>query len=279
VPAGGSFTGHVIVGNGTRRTLRFFVSAVDGLTGQTSGAVYANRQDPIRETARWVTPAVRAVSVSSKRHARIGFTVRVPPGTPAGQYLAGLAVEDAAPKVSSSRPGFQIKQVRRTVVGVLVKVPGPSRFIPKLSSLAIKELPGPHAASVQVGLGNAGRQLGKPTLRVALAGPDGYHRTLNRRLDTILGHDTITYPYAWPDNLASGRYDVTATLTHHGQTATRHAIVQLGQGLRGTTTPPRTPDTTPDDGGTPWLLLGGILAAGLAGGLALRRRPTTRSNA
>jgi hypothetical protein len=274
VPAGGSVTRQVIVGNTSKRAMRFFVSPVDGLTGQTSGAVYANRQDAVRETARWVTPAVDSLSLQRDRRTRVGFTVRVPAGTPAGQYLAGMAVEDASPKVASPRQGFQVKQVRRTVVGVLVRVPGPLDFTPALSSLDIKELPGPRAAAVEVGLGNAGRQLGKPTLKVALAGPDGYRRTLTRRLDTILGEDRIAYPYAWPDSLAKGRYDVTATLSYDGKSVTRHAVVELGRDLRGTAAPPAP---AASGGGTPWLLLGGVLAAGLAGGLVLRRRPTNGS--
>jgi hypothetical protein len=273
MPAGTSATRHLIVGNGTRRTKRFFVSPVDGLTGQTSGAVYANRQDRVRKAARWVTPAIRMLSVPARSHARVGFTVRVPAGTQAGQYLAGLAVEDATPQVSAARPGFQVKQVRRTVVGVLVTVPGHQRFQPRLTSLDIKELPGPHAASVQVGLANAGQKLAKPRLEVALEGPDAYRRTLSRRLDTVLPGDTITYPYAWADSLASGRYEVTATLSADGRSVTRHAVVQLGGDLRGTAAGPRTANT---GGGTPWALLAGVLGAGLLGGLALRSRPSER---
>jgi LPXTG-motif cell wall-anchored protein len=273
MPAGRSAMRHVVVGNGTRRAMRFFVSPVDGLTGQTSGAVYANRQDRVRKAARWLTPAARTLELAAGRHARVGFTVRVPAGTPAGQYLAGMAVEDATPQVSAARPGFQVKQVRRTVVGVLVTVPGQQRFQPRLTGLDIKELPGPHAASVQVGLANGGHKLAKPRLEVALVGPDAYRRTLSRRLDTVLPGDAITYPYAWADSLASGRYDVTATLSGDGRTVTRHAVVQLGSDLRGTAAAPRTVNT---GRGTPWALLAGVLGAGLLGGLALRRRPSER---
>lgn len=271
--AGGSAARAVEVTNRTRHTLRFHVSAVDGVTGVTSGAVYENRDVPRRETGTWVTPGASRLTVPARSRVRVPFEVRIPAGARPGQYLAGLAVEDAAAKLSGRR-GFRVREILRTVVGVLVRVPGPQRFVPTLSSLAITELPGPHVASVKVGLGNAGRRLGKPTLKVALTGPDGYHRTVTRRLDTILGQDAIAYPLAWPDDLAAGDYDVTATLSFQGASVTRHASAHLGSPLRGTATAPHTL-TAGGGSGTPWLLLAGVLVAGLLGGLLLRRRPQT----
>ena len=275
VRPGHAYTGHVTVDNHARKTLRFDVSAVDGLTGQTSGSVYANRQDPVTRSGRWLKSAIRHLSIVPGRSATIDFTVRVPAGTQPGQYLSGLAIEDTTPKAVAQSGGVHVKEILRSVVGVLVKVPGPSHFQPTLSSLKLEELQGPHVGSVQVGLGNSGRHLAKPRLKIALRGPDGYRRTLTRHLDTVLGADAITYPDAWPDNLAKGRYDVTATLSGRGRSVTKHAVVQLGSNLRGTESVAPIPGSKSS---LPWWLFGVVLVVGLAGGVVLRRRPRTDSN-
>lgn len=277
LPAGGSTTQRVEVENRSGRPLRFVVSAVDGLTGTTSGAVYASRGVPVREAGRWVLPAARGLTLRPHGRARVALVVRLPAGTPPGQYLAGLAVEDRRPRVSSTR-GFRVRTVVRAVVGVLVQIPGRARFVPRLGGLGIRELGGPRVASVQVRLGNAGRRLGRPVLKVVLRGPRGYRRTVVRRLDTILAGDTITYPVAWPDGLAAGSYDVTATLRHGAAVARRHARVQLGTTLRGLRAEV-PPAASPRAGGpAPWQFLV-VLVTGIAGGIAVRRRPHERSAA
>ena len=52
VAAGGSFGDRALVGNTSDTSITVIVSPVDGLTGATSGAVYANRQDKITKAAR-----------------------------------------------------------------------------------------------------------------------------------------------------------------------------------------------------------------------------------
>ena len=84
-----------------------------------------------------------------------------------------------------------------------------------------------------VKLGDNGHALGKPRLRVSIAGPKHYAMSLTRNLDTLLPGDLIAYPFAWPDNLASGKYRITAQLTGGGKTATKTVTITLKRGLRG----------------------------------------------
>ena len=200
--AGTTITDALVIKNHTAASVSLIVSPVDGLTGQTSGAVYANRQDKVFKAGLWVTPSVSALTLAGNTSRTVSFTVTIPKTATAGDHLAGIAVENTVPVQSSN--GFAIKQILRNVIGVRVIVPGKATFIPKLSSLGIEQIGATGIGSVTVGLANSGLQLAKPTLTVALNGPSGYARTLKRNLDTILPGDTITYPFAWPGHPAQG---------------------------------------------------------------------------
>jgi Bacterial protein of unknown function (DUF916) len=256
----------LVVTNHGNASVSLAVSPVDGLTGQTSGSVYANRTDPIRKAGRWVTPAVSALTLAAGATRTIDFTVAIPAGTVAGDHLAGIAVENTVPTESSN--GFAIKQILRNVIGVLVVVPGKATFVPSLSSLGIQQIGATGIGSVTVGLGNSGLLLAHPTLAVSLSGPSGYQRSQTRVLDTVLPGDTITYPFAWPDVLAKGDYNVTATLTGGGTSVSMTRSVNLGAALAGVTHPLPTATTTQaaTSGMQWWMWLAILLAAAIAFG-------------
>jgi hypothetical protein len=207
---GATFTGEVVVGNTTKSAMRLAISSVDGLTATTSGAVYAGRRARRRHAARWLTSSIRKLSLTPGATATVSFTIRVPVRATAGDHLAGLAVEDVTPSPHGN--GFGVTQVMRSVVGVLVTVPGAARFTPMVSAAQIRRVTGTRSSEVVVRLGNVGRRLGHPRLSVTLAGPRGYRRTVRRRLDTLLPHSAISFPVPWPDRLAVGTYDVTVVL-------------------------------------------------------------------
>ena len=275
VTPGASFTDQVIVGNSSDQPIDVIVSPVDGVTGQTSGAVYANRQDPVRETGAWITVGVTALTVAPHQEVPVAFTARVPSDAAPGDHLAGLAFEDANPQTSGG--SVQVKKIMRTVVGVQLRVSGPATFHADVDRVALQSLGSPGAATAVVTVGNDGRALGKPDLTVRLTRPGGYDRTMTRKLDTILPGDTIDYPWAWPDELIAGTYDVTVTAVGGGSTVTKHFTVRVGKALPGPGTPssPRPPaDATRSSGGIPsWAFLVATALAGLVGGFVLRRRP------
>lgn len=272
--AGGTVKDAVVITNHATTPVDLAVTAVDGLTGQTSGSVYANRQDPVAKTGKWVTPSVSELSLPAQSSRTVSFTVKVPADASAGDHLAGIAVENLQPTTSSN--GFAIKQILRSVIGVLVQVPGKATFVPQLTSLGIKQIGQTSIGSVTVGLGNTGLALGKPSLEVELQGPSGYHRDVTRELDTILPGDAITYPFAWPDILAKGTYSVTARLTGGGSTVTLTRTVVLGTTLAGVTHPLPVTIVKQSKSGLPlWELLvailGGALVFGGVVGAVMRR--------
>jgi hypothetical protein len=261
--AGTTVADALIIANHSAAPITLDISPVDGLTGQTSGSVYANRQDKVYKAGLWVTPNLASMVLPAQTQRTVTFVVKVPAGAPAGDHLAGIAVENTVPTSSSN--GFAIRQILRNVIGVRVIVPGSAIFKPSLKTLGIDQIGSTGIGAIDVGLGNVGTQLAKPSLTVALIGPDTYHKKLSRDLDTVLPGDVIKYPFAWPDKLARGSYDVTATLTGGGTSVTLHSKVQLGAALKGVAAPTAAAVIAVPKGGMAawvWALIGlGIVAA------------------
>jgi hypothetical protein len=279
VAPGATFSDQVIVTNTGDAPIDLVVSGVDGLTATTSGAVYGNRQDPVKKAGTWLATASATVTVAPHSELPVDFTVKVPKDAAAGDHLAGIAFEDAHPKQAGSN--FAVTQVIRAVMGVQVIVPGPGAFTVHVDNATLQSLPGVGAGSVVVTLGNSGLRLGKPNLSVAMTGPNAYQRTVNRTLDTILPGDTIDYPLAWPDVLQPGDYSITATATAPGAapvTFKTPSAAHLGTAMGGVPSPgvvtPAPVAAKHSGGGFPWVivLLVAVLAIGIGGGLVLGRR-------
>ena len=288
VAPGGTAGDQVRVSNGGDATLHLYVSAVDGLTGATSGSVYGNRQDPVHRWGAWLTPAVTTLTLQPRATTLIGVLVRVPTDASPGDHLGGIAVEDARP--ATSRGSFEVTTVVRTVVGVLVKVPGPAAFHLTVSGASLEPFNQQlHLTTVSIRLTDDGRLLGKPAVTVDLAGPGGYHRTLRRQLDTILPGDSITYPFPWPDTLQPGDYTVAVGATGPGMAAPDRwsGVAHLGAALQGMATPDpapasRAPQPLPVSWPL-WLLVPAVLGLALLVAILgvlvvlLRRRPAAPS--
>jgi hypothetical protein len=223
IAPGATFSDEVVVTNTGDEPLTFFVSGVDGLTAQTTGAVYANRQDKPTETGTWIETSASELTVAPRSEAALPFTVRVPADAAPGDHLGGVAFENAAPQSSGSN--IRITQVVRAVVGVSVRVPGPAEMVLRVGDLRLRRQDGTGTVAAFLRLANDGRALGKPDLSVTLSGPDGYRRTVERRLDTVLPGDEVDYPLAWPDDLAPGRYRITAVATGPGTRADADEVV------------------------------------------------------
>jgi hypothetical protein len=271
VAAGGSFHDEVAVTSSSNEPIELSVYPVDGLTGTTSGAVYANKGSLPTETGRWIAPKVTHVTLQPGKTTLVPFTVSVPRGAAPGDHLGGIAFQRAGAERSSGT--FSVTQVLRAVVGVLVQVPGAAAFQPELRSLGVDSVAGTNVASVVVGLDDTGRKLGKTRLTVSLTGPDGYRRRVTRRLDTILPGDAIRYPLVWPDALQPGAYTVTATAAGGSQPVTLRRQVQLGTPLVGSE--PQAVAPAAGGGGLPWWTLLVAVAGGAAlaaGGVGYGRR-------
>lgn len=227
---GQSFSDSVTVTNASDAPLTVVVSSVDGLTAQTSGAVYANRTDPVTKTGGWVHAGTSTLTVAPHSDSEVPFTVDVPADAVAGDHLAGLAFEDASPSTSGGT--FSVTQIVRAVVGVEISVGSGTAFAVSPGTPRLVEMPGTKTASIVVPLSNTGQLLGKPTLDVTLT-DNGYTRHVTRALDTILPGDSIEYPFVWPDDLAAGDYSIKVDVKSGTTMSSSSGRSTLGTTLSG----------------------------------------------
>lgn len=266
----------VLVSNGSDKVQRYRLDPVDGLTGTTSGTVYANRDDRNDATAEWLTPSVRQVTLAPGESRRIPFRVRVPQDARPGDHVGGLAFQDSVETTAKSN--LSVTQVVRIVVGVRIIVPGGSPGPVTIGTAQIQALPGTSVASVELPLANTGERLCRPDLRVVLTSEDGKEEVVTRTLDTLLPRAKIAYPLPWPRKLEAGTYGVRANVTGCGTPEQYRGTATLRDGLVGTDDAPKAvpPTVVKQQGGLPtWVIAaiaGGALLLGLSPTIARRVR-------
>lgn len=276
---GETFNGQILVSNASEDFVRLKVDSVDGLTGQTSGTVYANRTDPREETSRWIRPKKRALRLDGGSSRTLRFRLRVPDDARPGDHVGAVALQRILnPKTEGN---FSVRQVLRVAVAIQIRVEGPAEPRLELGKLSLKALGGTQIPSVGIELKNTGQLLCRPSLTVDLAQGDTALGQVSKQLDTILAGDTIDFPLPWPKPLEAGTYQATVATTGCGAPARTTAEVELADTLRGTTGAPG-PDVSmldDDEDGLPvWALAAAILAA-LALGFLLARRTGRKDDA
>ncbi|MBO9534850.1 MAG: DUF916 domain-containing protein [Solirubrobacteraceae bacterium] len=258
----------VVIVNGTKKTKTLIVDGVDGLTGATTGTVYANREDRHLETGRWVRPAKKVVHVDPGTTERMRFRIQIPADSRPGDHVAGLAFEDR--HVSTSKSRFAVKQVVRVVVGVQIHIDGGKPEQATLGKMSMEAQPGTKVATAVVQLGNEGDKLCKPKLAVTLTPQNGEPRTVTKDLDTVLPRDTVSYPMQFTGEMKEGTYGATAKVSNCGEERSATATVHLDNTLDGSSPQAKEVGKDSVDEGSPvpsWLLIGGLVALGIGGGI------------
>jgi hypothetical protein len=274
VRPGSTFQGKVLVGNSGRSAIALRVYSVDGLTGQTSGTVYSNRHVRLHGAGRWLRPALKLVRLAPHSQRLVAFKVRVPRRTVPGDHVAGVALENAAPRRTKGH--FSVIEILRVVVGVEIRVPGKASPAIALQGAWLRALPGTPVASVVIGVREPGRLLCQPQLTVALRGTRG-SRVVNRKLNTILPGAAIKYPFAWPTGIRPGQYGVRVIASHCGRKATMATSLRTKVSLAADSGHAAVPAAAAPSPGTPtWLFIligvGGIAFGGIAARAGRRKR-------
>lgn len=274
---GESFDGDILVTNASKDFVRLKVDSVDGLTGQTSGTVYANRTDDRLETSRWIRPKKKALRLDGASSRKLGFHLHVPDDARPGDHVGAVAFQRILnPKKEGN---FSVRQVLRVAVAIQIRVEGPASPRMEIGKLSLKALGGTQIPSVGIELKNTGQLLCRPALTVSLSQDGTGLGEVSKQLDTILAGDTIDFPLPWPKPLKAGTYEATAATTGCGQPAKVTATVELADTLRGTTGAPG-PDVSmlDDEDGLPWWALALGIAAALGLGFLLARRTSHKDD-
>ena len=272
VSAGGTITRDIEVTSGSSKPQTLLAYPVDGLTGTTTGVVFGNRTDDVREAGRWVALSEDRFTLAPGATRRVRATIRVPQNASAGDHVGGIVFQPAA-KPEASGGSFSVRQVVRVGLAAHVRVDGALRRGMEVGELGIKPVAGTQVPSIVVGLTNTGNVLCKPKLQVALTRDGQPAGTETRQLDTVLPGDKVPYPMPWPEPLESGTYDTAVTVTGCGPAVEQTASLTLADALTGT---PQNqgPREIPKPGGIPVWAMGLMAFVGLLGGFLLaRRRP------
>lgn len=291
---GGTKRGAVIVSNtGTASgTVKLF--AADATTGKTSGTVYLTDQKPVRAGA-WITLDETELTLAPGAHKQVGFTVNVPQGVQAGQWVGGVVAETThqvtGPK-SKQKANVQIRIRDLTIVAVQVNVPGPPVIAFKVGAVTTGGQRG--FQQVITYMQNDGNVLVKPLGTVTVLNAGGRKlQTLDFSMDTFLPHTAIEYPVLLKKALAPGSYTAVVHVTVPGLPGVKGTSVSVTRPLAvskqdvqqvftsaaPTQTPPGgTPVASTSSSKQSWPLIGlvaGIVLLLLAALLwrLLRRRP------
>lgn len=272
---GSTWSSSLLVSNDSGTAGPILVYAADGLTSATSGAAYSDAGQPLRSAGAWVQPAFQAVPVPAQGQATVKFSVTVPPSATPGDHLAGIVAQPESP-VESGSGQIRVNVVARSVVGILIRVPGPASFGVRVGRPTIG--PGPdQIGEVVTPVTDSGQVIGRPVNQVTLDGPNGYQKSVTRQIDTLLPGGTAHFAAYWPDRL-HGAYQITSCVSGSGlrQPVCNSATVMVD----GTTNTGITHPPGPVHGGghlPGWAV---AMMSGLAGALlavvVLRRRGSSR---
>lgn len=278
VEPGDTFEGRILVQSSSPQGARVRIYSVDGLTGPTSGAVYANLDDPRTGVSRWTKPKKALIQLGAKQQKKVGFTVTVPQDATPGDHVGAIALQLADQETKKGQ--FAVTEVIRVAVAIHITVRGPAKAMLKPTDLELEALTGTQIPSVTVGLDNTGQLLCRPKLSVSLAQDGTTLGTVDRQLDTILPGTSIPFQLAWPKPLKPGTYEATALTQGCGDPQTVEASLELTSALRGSTQTPG-PNILPEEtgsGGVPWWALVIAVLVALGGGWFLARRGPRRKD-
>lgn len=192
---------------------------VDATTGQTSGAVYLNQNDPRKDVGAWMTLGVSQLTLNPGQSQIVQFRVTIPGTVRPGQHLGGIVAENAAESSSpQSNSAIQIKVKSLTIIAVQVNLPG----IPVEQVVGTGVQAGGQDGYQQLllGLSNTGTVMLKPSGTMQVDNAQGkVLKNFSLKLDTFLPQTAINYPIiVTGQGLAAGNYQATLNLTYgHGQ--------------------------------------------------------------
>ncbi|MBJ7470818.1 MAG: DUF916 domain-containing protein [Solirubrobacteraceae bacterium] len=259
---GSKFVGHIAISNSGKTFARLYVDAVDAVTSNRGGTVFAPRDADDKSVGAWITPSKKLIRLDPGDTKTVSFTVDIPEDARPGDHVGGVAIEPLRRKTTGGQ--FAVTQVLRVAIATQIKIRGETtrELVPTVRKL--EAIPGSEIPALTIQLANNGDLLCKPTLTATLYQDDQVLSSEKRNVDTILARTAIDYPLYWPRGLSEGTYTAAVRTEGCGKAMETQAEVKLDRTLSGTTPPART-GPVPEPPGEPmptWLIIAiAVLAA------------------
>jgi hypothetical protein len=155
----------------------------------------------------------------------VHFKVTVPAGTGPGQWVGGISAQ-AAPSaakavtgvVNGKQVGAGITVVTRSLVAIVVDVPGPAHIGLTIGNAQlITQNDAEQVINIPLN-GAPGQLLFKPSLQARLDSCKGTSvLSFNRQLDTFVPRTSIEYPWYLKNILPAGCYQLATTVSNGNQ--------------------------------------------------------------
>src|ERR1017187_10530687 len=283
VAAGGSATDIALISNLGKTAEQLKVSRATGVTAANGGSAFSRSFQGCSGPGCWVSGLPREVSLPVGTGEKLLFMVRVPAGTPPGQYLAGLTAEPAVlphsvQVGSNGKATARAIIIERVTVGVAVTVGSLSGMttrlrIPGVSGEAIGS-----TARLNIELANTGQTFTHGTGKASCTAA-GRSRSFAVHASTVLPHDQAVIAVNAP-GLPEGVAMPCAVWLRYG-----NGLIARWAGSVTVPVPPRTRiihtgpgaySVVPDAGIPVWaialLVIGVLLLAAMAVVLLRQRR-------
>jgi hypothetical protein len=266
--AGRTQTGAVIVSNAGTATGTVKLFTADATTGQTTGTVYETDKKPAR-VGSWVKLSTRSLTLAPGQHRRVPFTLHVPAGQKAGQWVGGIVAEtlrQVAKSKSKQKASVQIRIRDLTIVAVQANVPGQKVVSFTFGGVSTGGERG--FQQVVVHVANAGNVLLKPKGTATIFDSHGKRvETLPFAMDTFLPKTAIDYPILLRQALAAGDYSATVRLSANRRTFSSKSTFSVSKEdvkqVFTSASPTQAPPVASTEGGassTPWGLIAAVAA-------------------
>jgi len=193
VAPGQAVTATVVIANLARRAQTLALGRALGVTAGNGGSAYRTDSGRCRGVACWVTGLPSQVTLPAGDREMVTFLVRVPRGTPPGQYLSGIAATPAARAKpvnigSNGSSSAQAVIVDAVTVGVAITVGRLSSLVSQLSIRGVQGTTEGPVARLTIGLYNTGRTFAKGTGQASCQAR-GQRHSYPVNADTVLPGD------------------------------------------------------------------------------------------
>ena len=168
VAPGHAATATVVVANMAQRTQTLTLGHATGITAGNGGSAYLPGSNRCAGPACWVTGLPSRITLPAGDRELVEFVVRVPRGTPPGQYLSGIAagpfIRPAPVKIGSNESSSaQAVILNAVTIGVAITVGTLSSLVSRLSIRGVQGVTEGQVARLNISLYNTGQTFAKGT--------------------------------------------------------------------------------------------------------------------